>query len=131
LEFLNFEKIVICRISGWPSKNNFNNEVDKDFLTTPPTLTNNMEKKMDNKQIARQMIQFNKTAVDTSFNALTMVYEQNEKMFETFLAQATGLPEEDKKAIQDWMSTYRTGCTDFKKQVDDNFAKVEEYFDKE
>lgn len=86
---------------------------------------------MDNKQIARQMIQFNKTAVDTSFNALTMVYEQNEKMFETFLAQATGLPEEGKKAIQDWMSTYRTGCTDFKKQVDDNFAKVEEFFDKE
>jgi len=86
---------------------------------------------MDQKQIARQMIQFNKTAFDSSFNAMTMVYEQNEKMFETFLTQTPGLPEEGKKAIKDWLSTYRTGCNDFKKQVDDNYAKVEEYFNKE
>ena len=86
---------------------------------------------MDQKQIARQMIQFNKTAFDSSFNAMTMVYEQNEKMFETFLAQTPGLPEEGKKVVKDWMSTYRTGCNDFKKQVDENYAKVEEYFNKE
>ena len=86
---------------------------------------------MDQKQIAKQMIKFNKTAFDSSFNAMTMVYEQNEKMFETFLTQAPGLPEEGKKAIKDWMSSYRTGCNDFKKLVDDNYAKVEEYFNKE
>lgn len=86
---------------------------------------------MDQKQIAKQMIQFNKTAFDSSFNAMSMVYEQNETMFETFLTQATGLPEEGKKAIKDWMSAYRTGCNDFKKQVDDNYAKVDEYFNKE
>ena len=86
---------------------------------------------MDQKQIAKQMIQFNKTAFDSSFSAMTMVYEQNEKMFETFLTQAPGLPEEGKKAVKDWMSAYRTGCNDFKKQVDDNYAKVEEYFNKE
>lgn len=83
---------------------------------------------MDQKQIAKQMIQFNKTAFDSSFSAMTMVYEQNEKMVETFLTQATGVPEEAKKAITDWMASYRTGCTDFKKQVDDNYAKVEESF---
>lgn len=86
---------------------------------------------MDNKQIAKQMIQFNKTAFDNSFNAMTMVYDQSERMLETFLNQGVGLPEEGKKAIQDWMSAYRTGCSDFKKQVDENYAKVEEYFDKE
>lgn len=86
---------------------------------------------MDQKQITKQMIQFNKTAFDSSFNAMSMVYEQNETMFETFLTQATGLPEEGKKAIKDWMSAYRTGCNDFKKQVDDNYAKVDEYFNKE
>ena len=85
---------------------------------------------MDQKQIAKQMIQFNKTALDSSFSAMTMVYEQNAKMFETFLAQAPGLPEEGKKAIQDWMSAYNTACNDFKKQVDENYAKVEEYFGK-
>ena len=86
---------------------------------------------MDQKQIAKQMIQFNKTAFDSSFSAMTMVYELNEKMIETFLIQAPGLPEEGKKAIKDWMSAYRTGCNDFKKLVDDNCGKVEECFNKE
>ena len=86
---------------------------------------------MDQKQIAKQMIQFNKTAFDSSFSAMTMVYEQNEKMLETFLTQTPGLPEEGKKVVKDWLSAYRTGCNDFKKQVDDNYTKVEEYFNKE
>jgi len=84
---------------------------------------------MEHKQIAKQMIQFNKTAFDNSFSAMTMVYQQNEKMVETFLGQAPWMPEEGKKAIKDWMSSYRTGCDDFKKLVDDSYAKVEAYFD--
>lgn len=84
---------------------------------------------MDQKQIAAQMIQFNKTAFDNSFKAIAMVYEQNEKMLDTFLAQATWLPEDGKKAIQDWMKSYKTGCDNFKKMVDENYSKVESYFE--
>ena len=83
---------------------------------------------MDQKQIAQQMIQFNKTAFDNTFNAMTMASEQNEKMVGTFLQQATWLPEEGRKAIENWMQTYNKGCEDFKKQVDDNYQKVEEFF---
>jgi polyhydroxyalkanoate synthesis regulator phasin len=83
---------------------------------------------MDQKQIARQMIQFNKTAFDNSFSAMTMVYEQNEKMVNAFLEQATWLPENGKKAIEDWMQAYKKGCADFKKTVDENYQKVEDYF---
>lgn len=85
---------------------------------------------MEQKQITKQMIQFNKTAFDNSFSAMSMVYEQNEKMVETFLGQAAWLPEDGKKTIKDWMTAYRTGCDDFKKMVDDSYAKVEAYFDK-
>jgi hypothetical protein len=85
---------------------------------------------MEQKQIAKQLIQFNKTAFDNSFNAMNMVYEQNEKMVESLLNQATWLPEEGKRAIGDWMSAYRTGCNDFKKLVNENYAKVEAYFEK-
>ena len=83
---------------------------------------------MDQKQIAQQMIQFNTTAFDNTFNAMTMVSEQNEKMVGTFLQQATWLPEEGRKAIENWIQTYKKGCEDFKKQVDDNYQKVEEFF---
>ena len=83
---------------------------------------------MDQKQIAQQMIQFNKTAFDNSFNAMTMVYEQSEKMVSTFLQQATWIPEEGRKAIENWMKTYKKGCEDFKKLADENYKKVEEFF---
>ena len=83
----------------------------------------------NNKQIAKQMIQFNKTALDNGFRAMTMVVEQNEKMIEAFLTQAAWLPEEGKNAIKAWMSAYRTGCQDFKKLMDDNYVKVEAYFE--
>ena len=83
---------------------------------------------MDQKLIAQQMIQFNKTAFDNSFNAMSMVYEQSEKMLGTFLQQATWIPEEGRKAIETWMQTYKKGCEDFKKMADTNYQKVEEFF---
>jgi hypothetical protein len=86
------------------------------------------EKPMDQKFIAKQMIQFNKTAMDNSFKAMTMVYEQNEKIAGVFLEQATWLPEEGKKAIKDWMTTYKSGCENFKSLVEDSYAKVDSFF---
>ena len=83
---------------------------------------------MDQKQIAKQMIQFNKSAFDNSFKAMTMVYEQSEKMVDTFLQQAAWMPEEGKKAIETWMQTYKKGCEDFKKMADENYQKVEAFF---
>lgn len=82
----------------------------------------------DQKQIAKQMIQFNKSAFDNSFKAMSMVYEQNEKMVDTFLAQAAWLPAEGKKAITDWMNAYKKGSDGFKKTVDDQYKKVEDFF---
>ena len=86
---------------------------------------------MDPKKIAKQMIQFNKTAFDNSFKAMTMVYEQNEKMAESFLSQANWMPEEGRKAIKEWIASYRTGCDNLKTLVDDNYAKVESYFEQD
>lgn len=83
---------------------------------------------MDQKQIAKQMIQFNKTALDNSFKAMTMVYDQNQKMVESMLQQSTWLPENGRQAIQDWMNAFKTGCDDFKKLLDENYAKVETFF---
>ena len=83
---------------------------------------------MDQKQIAKQMVQFNKTAFDNSFKAMTMVFEQNAQMVYTMLEQAAWMPEDGKKAIKDWMATYKTGCDDFKKVVDESYTKVESFF---
>jgi hypothetical protein len=83
---------------------------------------------MDQKQILKQMISFNKTAFDNTFNALVTLQEQTERMCATLLDQAAWLPEDGKKAIQNWVDTYKSGRDTFRKSVDDSFEKVEAFF---
>jgi polyhydroxyalkanoate synthesis regulator phasin len=83
---------------------------------------------MEPKQIAQQMIDFYKATFDNSFKAMTMLQEQNEKMVDMFVAQASWLPEEGKKALNDWISAYKKGRDDFKKGVEESFNKVESFF---
>ena len=85
---------------------------------------------MDPNFMLKQMLDFNKTAYDNSFNAMLTIQEQNAKMVNTFLEQATWMPEEGKKLIRDWVSAYKKGCEDFKKTADENYKKVDEFFAK-
>ena len=82
---------------------------------------------MEYNQMFKQMIDFNKTAFDNTFNALVTLQEQTEKMVSSFLEQATWLPEEGKKVTLDWVKAYKKGCEDFKKAVDENFKRVEDF----
>jgi hypothetical protein len=76
----------------------------------------------------KQMLAFNKTAYDNSFNAMLTIQEQNSKMVDTFLEQASWMPEEGKNLIRNWVGTYKKGCEDFKKTADENYKKVDEFF---
>jgi gas vesicle protein len=84
---------------------------------------------MDAAKITKQMIDFQKTTFDNTFNAMVMLQDQAERMSKTLLEQATWLPEEGRKAIRDWVDAYKNGREEFKKHVDDNFKKVEEFFE--
>ena len=83
---------------------------------------------MDPKQIAKQMVQFNKTAFDNTFNTMTVLQEHTEKMVDNYLEQSAGIPAEGKKAVTDWIKAYKRGREDFKAAVDDNYKKVEDFF---
>jgi polyhydroxyalkanoate synthesis regulator phasin len=83
---------------------------------------------MDPKQIAKQMIVFNKTAFDNNFHAMQALQEQTERLVGRFWEKTPMFPEEGKQAISDWMKAYKKGCEDFKTVVDDNFKKVEDFF---
>jgi uncharacterized protein YdiU (UPF0061 family) len=83
---------------------------------------------MDQKQIFKQMLDFQKTTFDNTFSAMLMLQEQTEKAAETMLDQATWLPAEGRKAIDEWLSAYKKGREDFKTLVDENFKKVEGFF---
>ena len=76
----------------------------------------------------KQIVQLNKSAFDQGYNAMDRLREQNEKMTNSFLDQAAWLPEEGKKAVNEWMQLYKKGCDDFKKTVDQNYKNVENLF---
>ncbi|MGD2149209.1 MAG: hypothetical protein PVJ06_00435 [Desulfobacterales bacterium] len=83
---------------------------------------------MDSSKIAKQMIDFQKTTFDNTFNAMVLLQEQAESMAGTILNQATWMPEEGRNAINDWVKAYKKGREDFKKSVDENFKRVENFF---
>ena len=83
---------------------------------------------MDSAKITKQMIDFQKTTFDNTFSAMIMMQEQTERMANTLLEQAAWMPEEGKTVINDWVKAYKKGREDFKKGVDENFKKVEDFF---
>ena len=83
---------------------------------------------MDQKQVLKQMIDFNKAAFNNTLNAFEILQGQAESMSNTLLTQATGLPQEGKNAIEELVKNCKTGRENFKKTVDESFKKVEDFF---
>jgi F0F1-type ATP synthase delta subunit len=84
---------------------------------------------MDQKHLFKQIIDFQKTTFDNSFKALATLQEQGETMINASLNQAEWLPAEGKKAITEWLEAYKKARTEFKNTVDNNYKKVQEFFD--
>ena len=83
---------------------------------------------MEPKDMARQMIEFNKITFDSGFNAMVMVQEQTEKMVNGLMQQATWLPDEGKRVLNEWADTFKKGRNEFRSAVDESFKKAEAYF---
>ena len=79
---------------------------------------------MDQKQVLKQMIDFNKAAFENGYNSIVMLQDQVESMTNTLLDQATWLPQEGRKVIEDWVAIYKSGREAFKKAVDGSYGNV-------
>jgi hypothetical protein len=80
------------------------------------------------KQMLKQMVEFNQATFNNAYNAIALLQDQFERVANTVLDQATWLPAEGRKAIEQWVESYKTGRENFKKYVDESYKKVEEYF---
>ena len=83
---------------------------------------------MDQKQILKQMLEFNQTAFNNTFNAMTALQGQFEQVAKTVLEQATWLPAEGRQAIENYTETYKSACQTFKQKIDDSYKQVEKVF---
>lgn len=83
---------------------------------------------MDQKQMLKQMIEFNQATFNNTFQAMVLLQEQFERVAQTAIEQANWLPAEGRKAIEDWVGAYKTGRDKYKKHIDDSYKKVEKFF---
>lgn len=86
---------------------------------------------MEQRQIVKQMLLMNKLAFDNSYNTMTSTYEQNRLVLTNLLSQADVVPPEGKKAIEDWLQTYKQGCEEIKKMMDQGYELVDKYLSQE
>ncbi len=83
---------------------------------------------MEQKQMLKQMLEFNQTAFNNAFNAMTALQGQFEQVAKTVLEQANQLPAEARQAIENWTETYKSACQTFKQKIDDSYQQVEKFF---
>lgn len=83
---------------------------------------------MDQKQIVKQVIDFHRSTFTNSYNAIVMLQDQTEKMMNTFLSQASWVPQDLRKVLGDWVASYKKGREEFRDSVDENFRRLEDYF---
>jgi hypothetical protein len=83
---------------------------------------------MDQKQMIKQMIEFNQATFNNTFQALVLLQNQFEQVAQTAIEQANWLPAEGRKAIEDWVESFKTGREQFKKHIDDSYEQVNKYF---
>jgi hypothetical protein len=82
---------------------------------------------MDQKQMFKQMLQYNKSATEASFANMSLLQDQMEKNTQMFLDQAAWVPGEGRKVIEEWVKACKQGRENFKNAVDEGFKKVETF----
>ncbi len=81
---------------------------------------------METTQFAKQALGFQKTMFGNSFNAMTMVQDQTDKMVNGYLDQLPWVTAEGKKSLQTSVDMAKKAQDDFKKAVDESFSKIED-----
>ena len=80
---------------------------------------------MENKDIAKTMIDYHKAAFESGFNSMVMLQEQTYKAVDTMMKQSPWIPPQAKSMISEWTSMHKKGTMDFKEAAEQNYSKLE------
>ena len=83
---------------------------------------------MEFNQIAKQTVDFQKTAFTNWFDAVALVQDQAASTMETMINQGNLVPEEGRKAIKSWANACQEERGRFKSYVEAGFASLEKHF---
>lgn len=82
---------------------------------------------MDQKQMMKQILDFNQATFNNSYQAMVLLQDQFERIANTAIDQAHWLPAEGRKVIEDWIEAYKTGRDSFKSHLDDSYKQAEAF----
>jgi len=83
---------------------------------------------MEQNQICKQMMEFNKTVFDNTFSYMATLQSQNEEIARIFLEKLPWIPEEGKKAFSQSLAANKKRQEEFRAKANDTYRKVAEYF---
>ena len=83
---------------------------------------------MDQKNVIPQMIKFNQTLFNTAFETAVQFQDQVEKIGNTMMDKADGLPGETRKIYDSCVDAYKTSRNNFKSYVDEGYLQVVKLF---
>jgi polyhydroxyalkanoate synthesis regulator phasin len=93
-----------------------------------------MSKKMDfmkdfnAAKIGLQVLDFQKSTFNNTYNTLLKIQEQSEKIADSLLKDNSAIPAEGRKMLDEWKLVFKKGQTEMKKSIDDSFSKAETFF---
>lgn len=82
---------------------------------------------MDQNNLFKQMMDYQMTMMNNSFNALTMLQSRNEKAMDLFVNQMNWATEKWKGATVDLSKSYQDGFEKFRKVIEDNLSKAQSF----
>ena len=84
---------------------------------------------METAKVAKQMVGFQKTVIESSFNAMNIVQDQTESMLNNFVGQIPWVTEDGKKQMNNTFAYTKKARNDFKKAIDEGYTQFEKFFD--
>ena len=79
---------------------------------------------MDQKQLFRQMLEFNKKAFDNNLKAMCFFQTQSEQCIMRFLDSAGWIPEDNRKMTMQWLDDYKKNYEHLKICADEKYRKI-------
>ncbi|PIE71917.1 MAG: hypothetical protein CSA22_00430 [Deltaproteobacteria bacterium] len=87
-----------------------------------------MLKTIEPTKLAKQILDFQKTAFDNTFNAIVSLQGQTEKITTKLMGQAPALPKEGRKVMEEWQAAFKKNQDQFKKSVEQGFDQMQLFF---
>lgn len=79
-------------------------------------------------KLGLQVLDFQKSTFNNTYNTFLKIQEQTEKIAESFMKDNTAIPAEGRKILDEWKLVLKKGQTEIKKSIDEGFSKAESFF---